>query len=165
MKYFTSAWHGGDMEDATAESVRPAYWDYIRHLAPRLPSNVRRLAMEINLHDGLIRCITLDRSNASLLLQLRWGDLQVGYFELDLLFTQVELTPEHLTVIAAAVREPKTEVLYDEVDRASNGKFTLRLLFWPYREADIHFSELGMTYTPRSDRHIEHVADRFVVIG
>ncbi len=165
VNYFTPAWHCGDIEDDAAKIIQQDYWDFIRQIAPRLPPGVRCLAMETSLHDGRVRGITLHRQNEVLLLQLRCGDLAVGYFDLDLVFEQVELTPAHCVELTTAARKPKTEVLYHEIDIASNGKYILRLLFWPYREVEIQFSEVKLSHTPRSDRQIESVTNRFVVIG
>lgn len=137
MKYFTPAWHRGDLDD---EASNRAFEDYQRHLTsllPNLPPEVRRLATRINIHDGLLWEVAVNLEMDTLRLTLRCGDLQVGYFDLDLEYEQVDFVPELTEAMrklaVAQLNLPKSRssnsALYDEVDR--NDAFVVhRILFW-----------------------------------
>jgi hypothetical protein len=47
--------------------------------------------------------------------------------------------------LVAAVRAPKTEILYDEVDLAGDGKFEHRMLLWPREEMAIRFRGFSLS--------------------
>lgn len=137
MKYFTPAWHRGDLTD---EASGRAFGDYQRHLAgllPNLPPEVRMLAARVNIHDGLLWEVAVNLELGTLRLTLRCGDLQVGYFDLELEYEQVDLIPELTEALrklaVARLNLPKSRssnsALYDEVDR--NYAFVVhRILFW-----------------------------------
>jgi hypothetical protein len=93
------------------------------------------------------------------------GDLQVGYFDLDLLYRGVSVTDEALAVLAAAARDRRTEILYDEVDLQLRKRYVHRMLLWPSGEADIVFSDLELACRARQDRSLPFVGDPFVEDG
>lgn len=135
MNYFTPAWHSGDLDDASD----CAFEDYQRHLAgllPGLPPEVQTLATSINIHDGLLWAAKANPEQESLRLVLRCGDLQVGYFDLELEYkatVSAELTEALRNLSVVRLNQPltpyPTEALYDEVDR--EGEFLVhRILFW-----------------------------------
>lgn len=137
MNYFTPAWHSGNLDDETCSKMA---WDYKQHLAnilPSLPPEVQTLATSINIHDGLLWKAEADPEQGLLRLALRCGDLQVGYFDLELEYQQVDFVPEMTEALRklSAVRldQPSlpypNEALYDEVDQ--EGDFLVhRILFW-----------------------------------
>ena len=139
MNYFTPAWHSGELDDEVVEkSIR----DYKRHLArllPSLPPEVQRLATRISLHDGLLWEALVDRGQARLRLTLRCGDLQVGYFDLELEYAGVSFSLGAIEALrrlsAARLHRPWLpyfgEALYDEVD-AEDGLIVHRILFLRY---------------------------------
>src|SRR4051812_14864216 len=102
------------MTDNQADAVAPAYH---RHLeAINLPQSVRNLAT-LNPHDAYILDIDHDPPAATLRLRLRCGDLQVGYIDASLTFSQVTIAPDHLAILIQARRPAEFEILYDEIDR------------------------------------------------
>ena len=68
---------------------------------------------------------------------------------------------------------PKTEVLYDEVDEDIDDVFIHRVLHWighenaggPYREIEIRFRDLEIRQKPRPDRKIERTGIRYQTLG
>ena len=114
--------------------------DYKRHLAdilPDLPPEVQTLATSINIHDGLLReKAKADLGQTILRLVLRCGDSQIGYFDLELRYAEVNLSPQfmkdfaQLSAILMTKNQPPypSEALYQEVDR--EGQFLVhRILF------------------------------------
>jgi hypothetical protein len=118
MKYFSEAWIRGDLTDEQWSAVRDAYWARIEELKPQLSPEVRELATNISLHDGLIRRVALDRAARSFSISLRCGDLQIGYFDLDLAYADVDLNLLDPGVLEAIATDTATELLYDEIDLA-----------------------------------------------
>ncbi len=125
MKYFTPAWHRGDLDDEASDRV---WGDYQRHLAgllPGLPPEVQALATDISIHDGLLWKAEADPEHGSLRLALRCGDLQVGYFDLELEYEQVDFVPELAQALrklsVVKLEQPSkpypNEALYDELDQ------------------------------------------------
>lgn len=137
MKYFTAAWHRGDLDDEASNRAFEHYQRHLTSLLPNLPPEVRRLATRINIHDGLLWEVAVNLEQGTLRLTLRCGDLQVGYFDLELEYEQVVFVPEmtealrELSVVRLdqPSRPYPNEALYDEVDQ--EGNFLVhRILFW-----------------------------------
>lgn len=162
MKYFTPEWAGGYLTDAEFDAVVESYERRVAVLLPRLPQALRDLTATISIHDGLIRRVEVSPAQASLELHLRCGDLQVGYFDLDLMYRGVEFSRLDLMTLAAAARDRRTEVRYEEVDVEDDGLFVHRLLFWPHRAIELVAKEVHMVRTPRSDRSVLVGGDPFV---
>ena len=128
MNFFTPEWHRGDAEEHPAEK-------YQEHLAPLLsqwPSDVQTLAARINLHDGLIRELSWNTDEATLFLDLRCGDNQLGYFDLDLHYFGVLFSPLEWACLLTLNANKNGSALYDEVDE-EDGRFVHRILFMASR--------------------------------
>lgn len=166
--FFTEDWAYGDWPDADVNAVFEAYREHLAQLAPKLPPDVQTLS-QTNLHDGLIRCIVLDWTAATLLLELRCGDLRVGYFDLDLLYQQVSLTPADVEALATLARASGSELLYDEVDMEDSAFFHRILSIngreWSLHEVTIQFKRLTLTRTPCENRKFGWRKRRFIEIG
>jgi len=161
MRFFTPAWHG-EMSDAESDAVIAAYRDHVAAILPRLPATVRALAREIDVHDAKVRRVILDRAARTLRLELRAGDRKMGYFDLDLDYLGIVLDAADVKVIAAAARDERAELIYDEVDIADDGLIVHRILWWPYREFEVTFRSLAIRMAPRPDRSLPTFNDRFV---
>ena len=132
-------------------------------MLPRLPLDLRALATVISIHDGLIRQITSDPEQHTLFLSLCCGDNQVGYFNLDLNYSQVFFLPSERDNLAALEADKKSTAMYDEVD-IETGKFVHRILFLApdkrpfrpnrYHEVSIHFEQLRLVRTPCDSPYI-----------
>lgn len=156
MHHFTRQWHSGEDES----DPRDAYWAHVDAIESELPEPVRRLARDVNLHDGLIQRVQVDRPADSVSLELRCGDCQVGYFDLELVYAGVDWDRSELSELTAIADDPDTEALYDEVDRlAEGGPYVHRILWWPYREVELMFDGLTVTTTPQPDRDFERLPD------
>jgi hypothetical protein len=165
MKYFTENWHKGEFSELKTETIRQAYWQHLQTLQSRFSEQVFELANKINLHDSLIRKVISNTKDHTLLLELMCGDLSTGYFELELKYKGVDLMTSDLNILRTVTLEKKNEILYDEVDVSQEG-YIHRLLFWPYREIDINFTELSLRKRPSLNRNTPTpvTSDRFIEI-
>lgn len=161
MKYFTEAWHSGELDDETFDAVVEDYQQHLASLLPYLPPDVQMLATDVSLHDGLLLKVVADTEQATLLLTLRCGDLQVGYFDLELHYFQAIFTQEEVERLAQSVANPsselesnmrhRSEALYDELD-IEGELFVHRILFVSlhgYHELTTQFKHLHLRTTPR----------------
>jgi hypothetical protein len=148
MKFFTRAWVNGEMSDDQAAAIPEAYWDYLTALD--LPSPIVALS-KVNPHDAHLVAHGHDPAHSQLTIRLRCGDLQRGYSDVTLAFSQVAVDRATLETLRRAVRPASVEVLYDEVDR-SNECFEYRLLLYPDGEVCIQFQQVAIAERPVADR-------------
>lgn len=162
MKYFTRAWATGGLTDADYESVLPSYRRHFDRIEGSLPAGLITLARELSIHDGLIRRVVVDRQADTLALELLCGDLQIGYFDLDLVYGQVDWGVVDIIALARRAEDRDTEILYDEVDCQSKGVYEHRILFEPDDEIEIRFSRFELRKHPRKDRNLAPLKNRYI---
>jgi hypothetical protein len=156
LRFFTQAWHRGELPDEKPDSVLRAYQAHIEAISSALPRGAVRLATDVSLHDGLLRRVRCD--SRSLELMIRAGDQRHGYFDAQLSYGGTEVTQEDLRFLQDSVGRRDVELLYDEFDLLSEHRWEQRMLFWPYREITVMFETLGLQVTPASDRFSEGAA-------
>ena len=162
MRFLTRELHSGLKSDRAAKLVAQEYRRHLARLLPRIPQAFREIAQDISIHDGLILGVWIDTTARELRLALRCGDLAIGYFDLDLTYQGVRVDLLDRAVLQVIARDPKTEVLYDEVDVLDDGVFVHRVLFWPYyREIHVVFTGLSIARTSRPDRRVDAMSDRY----
>ena len=83
---------------------------------------------------------------------LRCGDLQEGYYDLDLRYGDIDTESTDLNGLLTSANNAQVEVLYDEIDRGEGQQWVHRILLWPYREVCIVFGRLGLHLEPRESR-------------
>jgi hypothetical protein len=152
LKYFTRYWYEGDHEADQAVTVE-AYWRHIDRIYDRLPPQARTLARDVNLHDGRFRAVIFDRPSRTLEIRLRCGDLQAGYFDLDIAYEEGNLSSTDLAELTSAVTNPESEILYDEIDLETATRYVHRLLPWPRGEINIAFASISYLTLPVSSRN------------
>lgn len=162
MKFFTRQWHAGHLSDREADKVAQAYADHLESFLPRLPASLLALAKNTNLHDGRIRQVSVDRVAASVTLAVRCGDLQSGYFDVDLIYESVDFTNSELSEMKAIAQDPRAEVLYDEVDTNIHNRWVHRILFWPYRELCFDFGNLNLRVESRNTREFTRSTNVYI---
>ena len=149
MRFFTPAWHRGELTEEEARGVWPAYEAHLMSLGPTLPREAYRLSKEVSLHDALIRHVV--RVDGNLELLCRTGDVQEGYSDLRLSYGAATLSGQDEAFLKSAINRPDIEVLYDEFD-AADGRWVHRLLFWPYREVALYFETFHVRLTRAKGR-------------
>jgi hypothetical protein len=155
MRFFTRAWCTGELSDDECEQVVSAYWRHVAEIAPRLPADARLLAEQLSLHDGLFRRLIVNQTAQTCRMELRCGDLQVGYFDLDIEYRDASFMALDVDNAATIVDGEHSEILYDEVDIIGNGRFVHRLLCWPQGELWIAFADLAVVRRLAGSRAFE----------
>jgi hypothetical protein len=145
VRWFDREGFCGSFDDEQSDAAKAAYWQHIERLRPQLPEPVERLALDVNLHDAVITHWA--RDERELRAGFGWGDLQVGYWLSALTYRDGEVRVDP----PESVRDPETEVLYDEVDIAGEG-FEHRLLLTPQGEISIRFHSLAIETKPLKQR-------------
>ncbi len=149
MKYFTREWHADDLPEDEREAVLSNYRQHVQRLVEGAPQAVVELARE-NIHDGRIRSASWNPEAKSLELSLRCGDPQSVHFDLDLAYAGVEMSSRDAANLRSRQRDPRTEILNDEVDVEKDGaRYIHRILFWPRDEVEIRFTELKLEKSVR----------------
>ncbi len=161
MKYFTEEWAYGDMSDAMVDKTCSDYLQHIENLLPFLPKSIAILARDTNLHDGLIKHCIINYSECNMNLVLRCGDLQVGYFDLNLSYLGVDFKKSNILNLRKLTKDPNTGIGYDEIDKIRTNIFIHRILFWNYKEIEIVFSSLELERIPKSCREFKKVSNRY----
>lgn len=149
------------MSDEYWKEVQSSYRQHIESLVPILPKSIAELVKRVSLHDGLICRVAPDQKVGQLILELRCGDLQIGYSDVDIIYSGVDFAALDLVVLAAIARDRQTEVLCDEFDVDADKNFIHRILFHPAGEVSITFTSLDWSQTSRSDRSVTHTDDPF----
>jgi len=164
MKFFTREMISGELPETEFNATCKAYQQHIEQMLISSPKAIAELA-EISLHDGLIRRVVLDHGANELLLALRCGDLQIGYFDLDIRYSGVALAPQQLKLISRRANDRSTEILADEFDMETDGRFVHRLLCWPEDELEIVFT--GVTFEKQCQpcREFAYDEEPFIEVG
>ena len=146
MKFLTRDWYDAGHDDDTYF----AYRRYLTGISERLDSPVLALALS-DLHDARFLNVAHDPDEGSLTLRLRIGFRRIGYADLHLRYEGVDLSAIDGDP-AALLADPRTEVIYHEVD-AQDGRFVHRLLLSPGSELVLTFDRLEI-----SQQGVEHRA-------
>lgn len=143
--------------------------DYTSHLEAMrgvLPDDVLELATLPGVDDGLIVFVEHDRERRIFTLIMRCGDLQVGYFDLELVYEDAEISRTDEWILARIAREIDekfvgNDVAYHEVDVTKNGTIEHRILFHPGRFVTIRCRVLRWSTTLPTDPELPEISDRF----
>jgi hypothetical protein len=165
VKFFTLEWRGGGLSDEEFDATVERYAAHLAALVPTLPPVLQGLARDPALHDAIFGAGTLDHRLRRLLLSLRCGDRQMGYEDRELVYDGVDISRLDREVLAAAIHDPGTELVYDEIDRGETRPYVLRILFWPDRIIEICFETLSMSSEPRPDRRTGLAEARYSEVG
>jgi hypothetical protein len=150
MRFFTREWALGAVEEGEALNAVESYEAHLLRIAHALPEHLRELTERVSLHDGLVQKAVSRRDGVFDLL-IRAGDLQCGYFDAVLHYRDVSSVagdPSPSVLLAGG----DFEILYDEIDLASNGEVEHRLLLSPDGELLVRFSGFDYAVVPAGDR-------------
>jgi hypothetical protein len=106
----------------------------------------------------------LDHELNCLSLELRCGDLAEGYFDLDLTYQNPLFLIGSFKHLAHVANDPESQLLYDEIDKEPDALIH-RLLFWPYAEFDLRFTDLELSRRPVAGRTIPVLVERAVELN
>ena len=164
MKFFTREWLTSELKDEEFESVVPAYNRHLVKIAPSLTPNLHNFVKTVNLHDSLIRRFVVDYTELMLGLYLRCGDLQQGYYDLDIRYKDIQIDKAVVDTLVMAALNEKTEILYDELDITGDNKYIHRMIFYPDYEISIKFQDLEYEQIKQSNRDFLIATEKFEII-
>jgi hypothetical protein len=143
MRFFTKEWLSGELTDAAFDAVPTAYHLHLAML--QLPLDVSTLTT-VDIHDAVLLAIQHEPQSAQLTLLFRCGDLQRGYFNLNIKYSGVVLDEETLSVVYKAM-QTQDEFLYDEVDRLDD-HFEHRFILSSHNEVRVSFATVTVDSYP-----------------
>ena len=149
MRWFTRAWHDGDLSDADFGAAIDGYQHHLADLTASSPSDVAALA-DLYLHDAQVQSWTFDEGRFAWRLLI--GDLQRGYQMADIAYHETELLGVDRAGLQGGMKLDRTaaDLLSDEIDRGPDARFEHRFFFWPDREFGIRFTRVELTMTEAS---------------
>ena len=128
MKSYSRKWADGKRADST----RQKYLDNLLSIREELPAPLRELGF-MNLQGSKILKLKIDKTNR--ILQLR---LETEEGQLDVTYDTLQLEGTDDAVFETRASDPKTQILFDEIDIGQTG-YTHSFLFSPEGEAAITF--------------------------
>lgn len=152
MKYFTNDWFFSKLSDDDMEEISSRYWGYIDSVFEKLPFSLKVLSKQINLHDGVVLESTFDKERHILNLEIFCGDLQTGYFLLQLHYSGISEHSKNLEKI-----EKFLEIFTTEIEMIDHNHFNHRFLLSSKEEVKIEFLDVSiniMNKTPRDHKEI-----------
>jgi hypothetical protein len=165
MRWFTRAWHRGDLGDAyDYEGLVRAYWAHIDMLLPTASPSIRELA-HLNLHDARFEEVIIDVQSRSIKIRLIGGDRQHGYCALALVYRGAVLDGMATSEVKYLVERPRTEILYDEIDTVDSGRYEQRFLIWPEGEFAIRFEDVGLSRVTTTARRYAGAIGCFEILN
>lgn len=151
MKRFTREWATGQLSNQESERVPQLYEEHLMDIQGRLSPDALALARTVNIHDGHMK--KWRQTGTTIELELVAGDLQSGYQRIVLVFVGASLL-EPPSLDDLGFTDAGTELLYDELNVADDGRFEYRVLVSPAGEFAIRFAGVTIQTTPAtaSDR-------------
>ena len=178
MKFFTVEYY--EAEDRSRFGNRlQQYEQYIESLCEALPASVMELArMHVEFHDALIAQVRRDDKARTLTVVLRCGHLQVGYYDMELHYSNAEISDAHWHQLRFAARSTRESRRYirrswaHEVDTTDEGRIAHRLLLdwwggrgnYPTVWVEIVCTELQWQRIPRPNRELPPWRERLTHI-
>ncbi|MEJ7893824.1 MAG: hypothetical protein WKF94_14415 [Solirubrobacteraceae bacterium] len=154
MKWMTRGWQCGDVSDAEGAALEAEYQSHVERLLPRLPDALRVFVGQpdesgyVSLHDGRLEWWASDAPR-SFTLQVFCGYDRLGYRRLVMQYRgRAEVFGASGRDVAGWLNDPQTELLYDEVDIAEDGRFEHRFLLWPAGEFGLRCDDVVVVSAP-----------------
>ena len=138
MKYFTNDWFFSRLAEDDMEKIAEQYWNYIDSVFEKLPFTLKMLAKSLNLHDGIVISSVLEEKSHTLTLELLCGDLQSGYFLLQLIYTGVSEDSKNLGKFEKFIEVHAAEL------EVGNGDFFHRWLLSSGSEIEVKFLDVSL---------------------
>jgi hypothetical protein len=150
MRYFTRDLVQAVLSDEDFEKAFSDYQEYENRIRPKLPRQMQRLFGEISLHDGIILNVLIREDKKDLTLTLRAGDLQVGYFTIEIHYTGVKLLKKEKIKLQSIAKNKKLELLYDEIYLMESGRYEHSIIFHPVRDIKIECENITFNISNKS---------------
>ena len=171
MKFFTvdvyNSWYSNYKEGSTLESALHNYDAYLESLKGILPARLLTLARLPGVDDGLVIEVKHDRNKSVIVLTLRCGHVQMGYYDLVLQYEGAEISAHDEQTLAQIARTTQDEVRHQsdlyrhELDVTTAGSIEHRLLFHPGVWFAIRCRTLRWDKVDRPGQKLPRVKERF----
>ena len=171
MKFFTgdvyNSWYSAYEDDSTLKAAFQHYYQYLEGLEGILPAHVLMLAQLPGVDDGLVVEVKHDRNQNVLVLTLRCGDLQMGYYDLVLQYEEADISSQDEQTLVRIARTTKnnrrheSDLYFHEVDKTEDGRIEHRLLFHPGVWFAIRCRVLYWDKVDRPDQKLPRLKERF----
>ncbi|HTE19098.1 MAG TPA: hypothetical protein VK689_12045 [Armatimonadota bacterium] len=174
MKFVTpdvyDSWYGRVAAFEDSSRLDAAYALYQKHLEGLkgvLGADVLALARLPGTDDGLIVEVHHVISQHTLLLILRCGDQQMGYYDLSISYEGAEITPRDQRTLAKIARTTKdsrryqSDFFHHEIDRTDEGCIEHRLLFHGPLWFAVRCRQLRWMKIDRPNRDLPRLPDRY----
>jgi hypothetical protein len=164
MRYFTLAVYN---DDRRQHETSVAYIRHLDNMEGILPRDVLELARMPGVDDGLVAEVRHNADQRVLTLTLRCGELQMGYFDLELRYVNAGILPEDARTLARIARTTRnadcyeSEVCVHELDVTGDGRIEHSFLFHPGISFAIYCRALTWERNPRPTRNLPRLRDRF----
>lgn len=140
MKYYTIDWCLSKLSDHEIDNIYDSYQNYMENIFEKIPFTMKILTRNIDLHDGLIKKVKFYKQSNMLTIYGIFGDLQIGYFLLELSYMQVQnIQPDKLERI---FKNQNIEILSDEFELLNTDLFAHRMLFSNGNEIEYIFKNI-----------------------
>jgi hypothetical protein len=170
MKFFTvdvyNSWYRTYEDDSTLKAAFHDYNEYLEGLDGILPARILTLARLPGVDDGLVVLVKHDRNQSAIVLTLRCGDLEMGYYDLVVQYEEAEISAQDEQTLAQIARTTQNEsrhesdLYFHEMDVTAVGGMEHRLLFHPGVFFAIRCRGLRWEKVDRPDRKLPRVRQR-----
>jgi hypothetical protein len=144
------------IENDDPMAVYVDYREHVKSFTREGGESLKEFVEILNLHDALADSLTVD-SDGTLDATFLYGDLQVGYYYLDLKLTKTRISMELDDDVSRLQRG--VEILYEELDRIGD-EYELRLLLDERGEIAIAFSSIQWGRRPASGEDRKRIMRR-----
>ncbi len=170
MKFFTvdsyNSWYDSFEDYSILKNASEEYWRFVESMQGILPTEVLALARLPGVDDGLIVRVKHDRDKRVLVLTLRCGDLQMGYYDLILTYEDAEISHGDECTLARLAHTTKysrykSDLYRHEVDMLDDGRIEHRLIFHPGIWFVVRCKTLRWDKLNRPNRELPRFLNRF----
>lgn len=162
MKYFTKEWCFSDLDDSEIDRISESYRDYIEDTYKRLPFVLKILAKNLNLHDGRLIKVSFIKDEGCLLLDGIFGDLQMGYFFLEIRYLGISGLSED--VLNKIFKNQELEILSDEIEFIYDKHFSHKMLFSSKNDIDLQFTDIQIVIRNATPKDYKKYSCHFDIV-
>jgi len=162
MKYFTKDWCYSNLNDHEIEKRLKDYRTYISSIYKKLPFVLKVLVQNINVHDGRLKSVCFVQDKKLLSLNGIFGDLESGYFFLEIKYLKVS-NPD-VDLLTSVFSNQETVILSDELELLTEGLFSHRMFFSTKQDVDIQFNDIEITIKNATPKDYKKLCCQFKVM-
>jgi hypothetical protein len=163
MKFFTKSFYTGRLTEKEFANKIIQYQENLHSIDPFITDEIKKFIKEVNVHDALTKKICINRNPGDLRLELRCGDLQVGYYDVHVSFKEVKISDVVINRWREILNDKDVEILADEINLTEKGKFSYGLIFSSYKDICFEFENLKFIKNGCKGRKFKDYVDRITI--